>query len=142
MQIPTDAEQLLSRLKESISERASSRSALHFVDLPPSTADGDGVSDPIMAAQAKLMAAAEAFGTLPPSPPTLRARLGLAAVGVIHRLVWWQTNVSRRFAMSVTEFVGMQMEEIRRRDQALADIEQRLHALETEVHDLRRGHKH
>ena len=137
--IPTEAEELLSVLRRSALQtptRSQTDSAVHFVgdDEPVLSRSGE----PINIAHQTLMAEATAFGSLPPSPPTLRARVAMPLVRLINRLLWWQTAVSKRFAIAVSEYAESQQQQQTKQRQVVADIEERLRGVEHTIQDLHR----
>jgi hypothetical protein len=131
--IPMEAEQLLASVRQSIS-RASTGSqaqpAPQFV-VTPNEPPGLTEAERLQAAYEDLRRELEAFGSLPPSPPTLRGALGLSIVRIANRLFWWPIAVSKRFAEATLAFARLQAEQQEKQRRALIQIEKRLHAVET-----------
>lgn len=132
---PTEAEDLLTQLRSDISEVASNStrvSAVHFVGH---TMAAD------LAEQTRCLAAARtaaaSFGSLPVSPPTIRAHLGLLLVRLVNRMLWWQTVLFRRFAAAMCECAHAQMEEQATQRQISIEVEERLRAIERTLEQLR-----
>jgi hypothetical protein len=73
------------------------------------------------------------LGALPPSPPTVRARLALSLVKLVSRMVWWQTAASMRFATAVCDLAQVQIEA---QAEQHAKIEERLQAIEMKLQEL------
>lgn len=128
-QIPIEAEELLSKLRRSIAHTSTvlqSDSAIHYVDN----------TDRVRIAFEALDAGASVFGSLPPSPPTVRGRLALSLVWFVNRLVWWQTAASERFAKTVCEFAKVEMESQAERHMRM---EERLEAIEMKLQELQKS---
>jgi hypothetical protein len=124
----TEAEELLLLLQQSIwraSTVSRAVSAVHFIGEKDYVNLSRSIQ-PLEAAQA----AVAAFGSLPPCPPTFRARLGLSMVWFINRLLWWHTAVSKRFATAMYDFAQAQLEEQANQQQLAIDFERRLRAIE------------
>ena len=85
-----DAEELLSLLQRSISQVSTASRTLAAVDF---VGESPTVGSNLSRSAQHLEAAAASFGSLPPSPPTFRGRIGLWMVGFINRLLWWQIAV-------------------------------------------------
>jgi hypothetical protein len=132
--ISTEAEDLLSAVRQSIS-RASTDSQAgsppYFVvsrDEPrPELSD----LEKLQIAYGELHRELAAFDSLPPSPPTLRGRIGLTIVRFANRLFWWPISVTKRFAGASSEFARLQVEQQEQQRRLLIRIEKRLHAVET-----------
>ena len=125
----TEAEELLSLLRQSISEaNLRTRSAVHFV----------GESSAVKFAQRLqlVQAAATSFGSLPPCPPTIRGWLGLSLLRLTNRLLWWHTAVSKQFAIAMRDFAQVQVEEHTNQQQLMTDMEERLRAVEEMLQQL------
>ena len=123
-QIPIEAEELLSKLRRSIAHTSTvlqSDSAIHYVDN----------TDRVRIAFEALNAGASVFGSLPPSPPTVRGRLALSLVWFVNRLVWWQTAASERFAKTVE--MESQAERHMRMEERLEAIEMKLQELQKSI---------
>ena len=128
MQTPIEAEELLAILHRSIVQTSTvlrSDSAVHYV----------GGADRLRIAYEAVKAEAAVFGSLPPSPPTVRARAALGLMWLINRLVWWQTAASKRFAKAVCEFVRIQMES---QAEQHARIQERLQAIEMKLQEIQK----
>lgn len=131
-----DAEELLSLLQQRIlqvSSASRTRSAVDFVGESPT------VGSNLSRSAQHLEAAAASFGSLPPSPPTFRGRLGLLMVGFINRLLWWQIAVSKRFASAMCDFAQVQLEEQANQQQVAIDVEERLRAVERTLQQLQQA---
>ena len=76
------------------------------------------------------------FGSLPPTPPTARARAAFGLLWLVNRLVWWQTAASKRFAKAVCEFVQVQMES---QAEQHARIQERLQAVEMKLQEIQKA---
>ena len=125
-QTPIEAEELLSTLRRSVSQTSTV--------LPPDSAiQYVGGRDPLRLAYEAVKAEAALFGSLPPSPPTVRGWLALSLVWFVHRLVWWQTAAAERFAKVLCEFLQVQMES---QTEQQARIEERLQAIEMKLQEL------
>ena len=127
-QTPIEAEELLSKLRRGIAQTSTvlpPDSAIHYV----------GGADRVRIAYEAVKAEASVFGSLPPSPPTVRGRLALSLVWFVHRLVWWQTAAAERFAKAVCEFAQLQMES---QAEQHAKIEERLQAIEMKLQELQK----
>jgi hypothetical protein len=125
-QTPIEAEELLSKLRRDIAQTSTllrPDSAIHYV----------GGADRVRTAHEAMKAEASVFGSLPPSPPTVRGRLALSLVWFVHRLVWWQTAAAERFAKAVCEFAQVQIES---QAEQHAKIEERLQAIEMKLQEL------
>jgi hypothetical protein len=136
--IATEAEEVLALLQRSISQAASSRtvSAVHFI--------GESATENLSVSAQRLQAAqaaAASFGSLPPCPPTIRARMGFALVWLVNRLLWWHTAVSKRFAMAMCEFAQAQLEEQATQQRAAIDVEERLRAIERTLQQLQQAQR-
>jgi hypothetical protein len=130
--IPTEAGDLLASVRRSISQAGpQGESALHFVMTPHDPAPGLTEAERLQAAYAELRHELAAFGSVPPSPPTLRGAMGLSLVRLANRLFWWPIAVSRRFAEATLEFARLQVEQQEKQRRALIQLEKRLHAVET-----------
>lgn len=128
----TEAEELLSLLRQSISEaNLRTRSAVHFV----------GESSAVKFAQRfqVVQAATASFGSLPPCPPTIRGWLGLSVLRLTNRLLWWHTAVSKQFAVAMRDFAQLQVEEHTNQQQLMIDMEERLRAVEEALRQLRQA---
>ena len=133
-----DAEELLSLLQQRIlqvSSASRTRSAVDFVGESPT------VGSNLSRSAQHLEAAAASFGSLPPSPPTFRGRLGLLMVGCINRLLWWQIAVSKRFASAMCDFAQVQLEEQANQQQVAIDVEERLRAVERTLQQLQQAQR-
>lgn len=133
-----DAEELLSLLQQRIlqvSSASRTRSAVDFVGESPT------VGSNLSRSAQHLEAAAASFGSLPPSPPTFRGRLGLLMVGFINRLLWWQIAVSKRFASAMCDFAQVQLEEQANQQQVAIDVEERLRAVERTLQQLQQAQR-
>lgn len=131
---PVEAEDLLGYVRQSIaraSTDSAGESAPHFVMAPGEPPQGLTESERLQAACAGIRSQLAAFGTLPPSPPTVRGRLGLSIVKVANRLFWWPIEVSRRFANATSDYARLQVEHQEQQRRALIAIEKRLHVVET-----------
>ena len=132
--IPMEAEELLATVRQSISAASTgsqAQPAPHFVVAPNEPAPGLTEAERLQAAYEGLRRELAAFGSLPPSPPTLRGALGLSVVRFANRLFWWPIAVSQRFAGATLEFARVQVEQQEKQRRALIQIEKRLHAVET-----------
>jgi len=128
-QTPIEAEELLSILRRSIAQTSTvvrSDSAVHYV----------GGADRVRIAYEAVKAEAAVFGSLPPSPPTVRARTALALMWLVNRLVWWQTAASKRFAKAVGEFLQVQMES---QAEQHARMQERLQAIEMKLQEIQKS---
>jgi hypothetical protein len=131
-----EAEELLSVLRRSIGQISLvSRpdSAIHYVSGIPGVI---GRGERLRIAYDAVKAEASALGSLPPSPPTIRARLALSLVQVVNRMVWWQTAASKRFAAAVCDFAQIQMES---QAEQQARIEERLQAIEMKLQEIHKA---
>jgi hypothetical protein len=132
-----DAEELLSLLQRSISQVSTAsptRSAVDFVGESPTASK-------LSRSAQHLEAAAASFGSLPPSPPTFRGRIGLWMVGFINRLLWWQIAVFKRFAAVMCNFAQAQVEEHANQQQVAIDVEERLRAVERTLQQLQQAQR-
>jgi hypothetical protein len=128
-----EAEELLSVLRRNIAQVSLvSRpdSAIHYVSGIPGVL---GPEERLRIAYDAVKAEASALGSLPPSPPTIRARLALSLVQFVNRMVWWQTAASKQFATAMCDFAQIQMES---QAEQHARIEARLTAIEVKLQEL------
>ena len=93
-------------------------------------------ADRLRIAYEAVKAEAAVFGSLPPSPPTVRARAALGLMWFVNRLVWWQTAASKRFAKAVCEFVQVQMES---QAEQHARMQERLQAIEMKLQEIQKS---
>jgi hypothetical protein len=136
MQTPIEAEELLSVLRRSISQSSlvsQPDSAIHYVSPIPGVI---GPEERLRIAYEAVKAEAAVFGSLPPSPPTVRARAALALLWMVNRLTWWQTAASKRFAKSVCEFLRVQMES---QAEQHAKVQERLQAIEMKLQEIQKS---
>lgn len=129
MQTPIEAEELLSILRGSISQTSTvlrPDSAIHYI----------GAADRLRIAYEAVKAEASVFGSLPPSPPTVRAGAALVLMRFVDRLVWWQTAASKRFAKAVCEFLQVQMES---QAEQYAKMQERLQAIEMKLQEIQKS---
>jgi hypothetical protein len=105
-------------------------SAVHYVSDAPGQ---PGSTERLRIAYNAVKAEASALGALPPSPPTVRARLALSLVKLVSRMVWWQTAASMRFATAVCDLAQVQIEA---QAEQHAKIEERLQAIEMKLQEL------
>jgi hypothetical protein len=130
-QTPIEAEDLLRSLRRSIA-RGQVGTALTFVS------DSNELAEHLAKSSAKLREAAASVGTLPPSPPTIRARVALPLVWAIQRLLWWHTETSKRLASAMCDFAGLQLDEQAQQRQRIEGIEDRLHTLEVKLQQMQK----
>lgn len=77
-------------------------------------------------------------GRMPPVPPTPRGRTGAVLVGVIRRMVLWQSQQINEFHLKLTQFLRRQADAVAQMSRALEEVESRrsegdrslLHSLE------------
>ena len=133
-----DAEELLSLLQRSISQVSTASPTLAAVDF---VGESPTVGSNLSRSAQHLEAAAASFGSLPPSPPTFRGRIGLWMVGFINRLLWWQIAVLKRFAAVMCDFAQAQVEEHANQQQVAIDVEERLRAVERTLQQLQQAQR-
>jgi len=133
-----DAEDLLSLLQRSISQVSTASRTVSAVDFVGESSTGcSNLSRSVQ----QLEAVAASFGSLPPSPPTFRGRIGLLMVGFINRLLWWQITVSKRFAAALCDFAQAQLQEQANQQQVAIDVEERLRAVERTLQQLQQAQR-
>lgn len=133
LQTPMEAQELLSVLRRSIAQTslaARPDSAVHYVSGVPGEI---GPAERLRIAYENLKAEVSTLGALPPSPPTIRARLAISLVRFVNRMVWWQTAASKRFATALCDFAQVQMES---QAEQHARIEDRVQAIEMKLQEL------
>jgi hypothetical protein len=133
-----DAEELLSLLQRSVSQVSTTSRTVSAVDF---VGESSTVCSDLSRSAQQLEAAAAFFGSLPPSPPTFRGRIGLLMVGFINRLLWWQIAVSQRFAAAMCDFAQVQMEEQENQQRVAIDVEERLRAVERTLQQLQQAQR-
>jgi SAM-dependent methyltransferase len=130
--VPTDADRLISQLRQSIATGASPNGlGVQFVeDSGPEGGSAAPGPDALRDALVALRAETVNLGSLPPCPSTLRGRIGLGLVRIIQRALWWQTQQYKRFAQAVQGATQTQTD-------ALLDFSQRQARSQREVDQLR-----
>src|SRR3954452_3917548 len=109
-----DVDRLISNLQQSIDDGAPRGSAATFLRDPEAAGSKPAAHDigSLRDSQIALRGEAVGLGSLPPSPSTLRGRLGLALVRLVSRAMWWQAAQYKRFADAVQAATQIHTDEL------------------------------
>ena len=112
-------------------ERANSASSASFTTPFASSADAGRLVS-LRAAYKRLYEARDLVGQMPPSPSTLRAKVGGPLVRLVQRMLFWYTPQILRFQREAATFMGSACELIERQFELIGALQNDINALRTE----------
>ncbi|MCB1018837.1 MAG: hypothetical protein KDC27_02860 [Acidobacteria bacterium] len=127
---PAPPDELSASIDRAVKRSAALLSSRAAAQAPQTTQLGLDYSG-VDAAESKLREALDGLKRPLPQPPTLRGRLGQAAIGVMRKALWWQTHLIER---ALDAFASSSLEQRRLVEQSASyviNLDRRLLRLES-----------